>query len=372
MPKVLRADYDAVGDNDVLINPKLGRVQHKAEALLDFAKSWVTPFDGQHTKVPFKPPASGTTPVSTYFRGKMLTGTQNVCCAAWYPDFSSDATPILTSTAAYTGTSIVPTLGAAEFAQNSFVGSPFTASQFTEAATSASGTQRVMARPCRAAMRCRNVTPAQTRGGTGFMGNMTGGMSSCAYLDDSAYPQLKTQGSCIDLDVNGDWNEWTIAFDGENWVWDWPFRYPKFSGAISGNQTAVGGNPCVSTSQCHPCFIFISAPAGSAQTWELEIVFDYEYMMPGSQTTSAAPQTQNTNLPTAVPPHNEGTLELARSLMLARMTHNTGAVTAVSHRSTLNKITHFIKGVGHDIGNVKGYIEKGLNIGRGIRDIFSE
>lgn len=188
------------------------------------------------------------------------------------------------------------------------------------------------------------------------MGNINGGMATANMIDESAYPQLKQQGACIDVDVNGEWNEWTVLplSDDDYKFSDHPFGAPLFS--LAPRQGTVGASVSETFDYCSPCFAFIRAPSGAAnvQTYQFECVFNWDYIMPGSQTATGTSQTQSTTLPTPCPPHHEGVLHTAQAIVLARMTHDNAAVTAKSHHSTAHKVgevfKHIFEGPAEAIG----------------------
>lgn len=362
MPYVRAPSVNVIGTGSTYVNrQQVAPIEHKAHALGRFAATYIDPFGTEHAKAPYMPAASSSTPVRVLARGTVTTtSADGYGWLAWSPSYASDDLSIF-ATQANTGVGIVIDFTATNLNNQAFQGSPYTLSYFRIGQTDAgnSPTGQVLARMGVFAMRLQNITPAETRGGQGFMGTINDGQQSCAQLDNSSYMTLKQQGTIKDIDVNGAWNEFTILpgdtrdfeFGGNKW-----YR-PVFSQVVNTstpNTTGTIWNGCI------PCFAYIQAPsAAQPQTYTWELVGNWDYIIGGIQASAAQP-TNVSQFPTPTPPHHEGLPNLAKALFHATLGHASGAVTAASHHSTADKVKTFFDHVGHDITNPKAWIAGGM------------
>lgn len=183
------------------------------------------------------------------------------------------------------------------------------------------------------------------------MGNINGGMADSSNIDDSAYPLLKQQSSCLDIDINGGWNEWTVlpTATEDMGFSDRPTYRPFYGLAPQWG----GAGTSFQYENVAPIFCFVRSPSGSPQTYTFEVMFDFDYLQPASQQIGGTPQTNSTALPTPCPPHHEGVSAVHQALSAIRSNHTSAAETSKSHESTFHKVLHAVSGLGHDITNPK-------------------
>lgn len=360
MPRVKIADYGAIR-NARPLRANASSVKHPATALAEYAAALSDPFNGRHIKVPFNPPPSGTSPVTCYARGTFQTNTAGFGFLTFAPSYANDDSCITYSLATGTTTTVNPNPVALETAQQVFVGSPYPISNFlTPENDGGNGTQKILARWGRCAFRIQNVTDAQSRGGTAFMGQINGGMASSRFVDNSTYPLLKQQMACLDVDVNGKWNTWNVLPVGtQDFGFDYYSTYrPMFSMATTFPGT---GNP-FQFLNVSPCFAFVTAPnAATVQTYQWEIMFDFDYLQPACQTPAGLPQTNSTSLPTPCPPHHVGVSSIGHCLATIRASQTSAAETEPKKESTAAKLGHFLRSMGHDIDDPKAILQGGLS-----------
>lgn len=368
MPYVAPALQGIVGQSGrgTYINRAISNIptEHKADSLGKFAATVIDPFGTEHAKVPYMPAASSSTPVRVLARGTVTTGSNGYGFLAWHPTYGSDDQNITYTTSTFAGTTIDFGAPVGQIVSEVMTGHPYTMNYFytgqTDAGASTRG--RVLPRSGAWGFRIQNITPAQTRGGQAFMGAINDGQQSCAGTDNSSYMNLKEQGVVKDVDVNGEWNEFSILpGDPRDYVFGQNIYAAPIYSTVENTQSAASDS--ILYNLVNPCFAWIQAPstaAGMNQTYLWEIVGNYDYITGGVQIAGAQPA--NTNIfPTPSPPHHEGLPNLAKAVFQSTLGHTTAAVTAKAHHSTADKVKTFFDHVGHDITNPKAWLAGGAS-----------
>lgn len=323
------------------------QAEHPVPALSKFVAGQILPFETQPAKVPYFPPPSGTTQVRGLARGTFVTGgSSDFGFIALAPTYASDITAVYASESTFTANEIETT--STGVGQYVLAGNPYTAGYFEAGSNQNQSSTRVIPRWGRCAFRIQNITPADSRGGWGYMGCLNAGMADCNHINEKSYMALKSQGAVQDVDVNGEWNEFTLlpCNDEDFKFQDTPFPLPKFSMAPNWD---TAGDDDVEYRPVLPAFAIIKAPSGTPQTYNWEMIFDWDYLYPGLDAGSELQQ--QTIMPTPAPAHHPGVAHLAQALWIARQGAATAKKTAHGARKIGAKIGHFFKSVGHFIGH---------------------
>lgn len=334
--------------------------------LAEWVKSHLFPFEYPHRKVPYMPPASGTTPVRAIWRGTVQTNTYGVGWIAFAPSYAYDDPCI-----AYSGsTGVLQVIDTADTGTQTatLAGSPYAMADFTTSGTETTPSQRIMPRWGKCAFRIQNVSPSEKRGGDGFIGCVNGGMETSDNIGENQYMTLKQQGAIQDIDVNGAWNEFVPTPIGDDDYKFGPNPYYRPSFAMTTKYNTSGGVDYTQRQPCLPCFAWWIAASGDAASYLVEIVFDFDFMQPGVGNTAGASFANQASNPTPVPQHNPGALALAQALFHARNGQPDAAHR--SHHGRASQFVHgvgrFFKSLGHDIAKPLDDAIEGVAAGIGL------